>query len=226
MSASLASGYVSVGFPSTPGSMVDATAMILQTCTSGSSGCTNGAKMQQWYMSGKRQSGGPRSATALHSRCAVLRLLLTQCYCPPPPLQMSAFPAACRPSPTCRPPISPPAASWWAAFRWWWMHLPPQQQPDAAADCSSWRAATAPCRSSLRRATLHPTARLLSTTPIARAHCPWRRPPAPVLRHSPPTTASTCPCNRCPAKPRCCCLHPLPAFTFAPLHRNAFSAHM
>ena len=57
MNASLASGYVSMGFPSTPGAMVGATAMILQTCTSGSSGCANGAKMQQWYLNGKKQSG-------------------------------------------------------------------------------------------------------------------------------------------------------------------------
>ena len=57
MNASLASGYISIGFPSTPGAMVGATAMILQTCTAGSSGCTNGAKMQQYYMTSEEQSG-------------------------------------------------------------------------------------------------------------------------------------------------------------------------
>ena len=57
INASLASGYVSVGFPSTPGAMVGATAMILQTCVAGSSGCTDGAIMRQWYMSSEEQSG-------------------------------------------------------------------------------------------------------------------------------------------------------------------------
>ncbi|PRW57965.1 cytochrome b561 and DOMON domain-containing protein [Chlorella sorokiniana] len=50
------SGYVSVGFPSQPGLMTDATAMILQTCTAGEAGCPSGAKLVQWYMSGLKQS--------------------------------------------------------------------------------------------------------------------------------------------------------------------------
>lgn len=106
-------GYVSVGFPSRPGLMTDATAMILQVrseagraalrtaravcsalasrwclpfalgslallcvggclgllltyccpfngqaCAAGEAGCSGGAKLVQWYMSGLKQSGG------------------------------------------------------------------------------------------------------------------------------------------------------------------------
>ena len=58
MNATVSSGggYVSVGFPSTPGRMSNAVALILQTCSAGASGCTHGATIRQWYMAGKQQS--------------------------------------------------------------------------------------------------------------------------------------------------------------------------
>lgn len=45
-------GYVSVGFPTNPGRMTDASAVILQVCPT----CTSGASVQQYWMSGRQSS--------------------------------------------------------------------------------------------------------------------------------------------------------------------------
>lgn len=49
------SGYVALGFPSRPGKMVGATAMVLAACTAGAD-CTGGVRLSQYYLGGEQQS--------------------------------------------------------------------------------------------------------------------------------------------------------------------------
>jgi hypothetical protein len=60
MNASIDSGYVAMGFPSTPGMMAGASAIVLQTCPQGSDGCPNGVRLGQFYMGSTLASGGRR----------------------------------------------------------------------------------------------------------------------------------------------------------------------
>lgn len=62
MNATLNNQYVSVGFPSNPGRMVNAAAMILSTCPS----CQSGGKMEQYYMTSTSSSGVNPSSQGLN----------------------------------------------------------------------------------------------------------------------------------------------------------------
>jgi len=60
MNSTASSGYVAVGFPSRPGRMSGATAMILQYCGSagGATGCSpSGAVLTQYYMASTLAGG-------------------------------------------------------------------------------------------------------------------------------------------------------------------------
>lgn len=55
LNTSSTSGYVAVGFPTTAGRMVDASAMILAACSPGA-GCSGGARLSQYYLGGETVS--------------------------------------------------------------------------------------------------------------------------------------------------------------------------
>lgn len=52
LNTSSTSGYVALGFPTTPGVMVDASAMVLAACSAGAD-CKGGARLSQFYLGGE-----------------------------------------------------------------------------------------------------------------------------------------------------------------------------